>query len=135
MPSACCCFGSVPCLHCPCGVVDPCRLPASLDECHSCMLACLLHPALLTFGLSDIQSRLVCLSPPWLALVLGLRFPLFDAVPWLHCLYGGVASRQFTSILDVSRSCVVLASSSCANYFGMSGIGCRWPVCFIPRLS
>ena len=43
-------------------------------------------------SVSDIQSRLVCLSPPWLALVMGLRFPLFDAVPWLHCLYGVVDS-------------------------------------------
>ena len=110
VPSSCCCFDSVPCLRCPCRVVDPCRLTASLDGCHSCMLACLHHPALVTLGLSDIQSRLVCLSLPWLALVLGIRFPLFDAVSWLYCLYGGVDSWQFKSILDVSRSCVVLAS-------------------------
>ena len=54
VPSACGCFGSVPCLSCLCGVVDSCRLTANLDECHSCMWACLHHPALVTFGFSDI---------------------------------------------------------------------------------
>ena len=31
------------------------------------------HPALVTFGLRDIEYRWVCLSPPWVILVLGLR--------------------------------------------------------------
>ena len=72
-PWACCCFGSVPCLCCPCGVMDPWQLTSSLDECHSCMLAWSHHPALVSFGLSDMEYWLVCLSPPWLFLVLGLR--------------------------------------------------------------
>ena len=50
VPSACCGFGSVPGLCCLCRVVDPCWFTASLDDCHSCMLAFLHHPALVTFG-------------------------------------------------------------------------------------
>ena len=49
-PYSCCCFGSVLCLRCSCGVLDPWQFLSSLDECHSYMLAWPHHPALVTFG-------------------------------------------------------------------------------------
>ena len=43
------------------------------------------HPAVVPFGLSDIEYRLVCLSPPWVVLVLSLRLSAvrFSSLPAL----------------------------------------------------
>ena len=106
VPYACCCCGSVPCLRCLCRVMVPCWLTASLDDGYSCMLACLHHPALMPFGYCDIQFRLGCLSPPWLALVLGLWSTLF--AQFLGCTVSMVSLTPDSSQLSWMLSAVVL---------------------------
>ena len=80
-PYACCCFGSVLCFRCSCGVLDPWQFLSSLDECHSYMLAWPHHPALVTFGwychFLRFFPQLVCLCVAYWRRPLEVRLPFF----------------------------------------------------------
>ena len=101
-----------------------------------CRLAWPHHPALVTFGLRDIRVP-VGLSISSLS-DLGSGSSVFLCLTqFLGCTVLIVSLTSDSSHLFwmVATVAWFLASSSCTSSFGMSDLGCWWPVCLIPRLS
>ena len=90
-PYACCCFGSVLCLRCSCGVLDLCQFLSSLDECHSYMLTWPHHPALVTFGW---YCHFLCFFSSTGLCVAYWRRPLGVRIPFFHLFTCGTYSSH-----------------------------------------
>ena len=117
-------YGSVPCLHCSCGVVYPCQLPSRLDDSRSCVCP----------GFSSCANNLwvegrnvpmSCLSYPWFPLVLSLRL----TAVWL----------SYLRTWRVAALTCALSTSSCASTLWVEGHSmpeaCLSSLCFDLVLS